>query len=212
MYVPKHFAEHDPVVIRQLLDQHPFATVVAQSAHGLDAEHIPLVSDWDDDGNLILSGHIARGNPLVALDGSTVLTIFQGEDSYISPNWYPTKKETHRHVPTWNYQAVHVSGTLEVVYEPKFLLNVIGRLTKIHEQCIGVAQPWKMSDAPRDYLDELLQHIVGIRIVATQIQAKSKISQNRAPVDFSGVQDQMRQRGKLELYEAMEHWRLSQTS
>ena len=191
------------MMIQKVIQQNPLATMIAYVNGSLDAEHIPLLTDWDDDGNLILSGHIARGNPLAALDGSTVLTIFQGENSYISPNWYPTKQETHRHVPTWNYQVVHVSGLLEVVYEPKFLLNAIGRLTKIHEQRIGEAQPWKMSDAPRDYLDELLQHIVGIRIVATQIQAKSKISQNRAPVDFNGVREKMLQLGKMDLYKAM---------
>jgi transcriptional regulator len=127
--------------------------------------------------------------------------IFRGHDGYISPSWYPSKHETHRHVPTWNYEVVHAHGKLRVVHDEKFVRGVVARLTRRHEA--GEAHPWKMGDAPADYLDQMLKMIVGIEVEITRLEGKRKLGQNRDARDLEGAVRALGERGQTQLASAM---------
>ena len=128
-------------------------------------------------------------------DGAPVLAIFRGQDAYVSPNLYPTKPENHRHVPTWNYQVVHIAGHISIQHDDKSKRAIVGRLTRDHEARMNGDAAWRMADAPRDYIDGMLAAIVAFRIEITGIAAKAKLSQNRAAVDHAGVVDSVAARG-----------------
>ncbi|MCB2128089.1 MAG: FMN-binding negative transcriptional regulator [Rhodobacteraceae bacterium] len=197
MYLPQHFVETDMSEISSLVADFPLAALVVNTAEGLVANHLPLM----EDGNSALIGHIALDNDLhrQVSDGHEVLAIFRGEDAYVSPNWYATKPLHHRHVPTWNYQVVHVHGKISFQRDHKARLAAVGRLTKLHEAKIGEADPWKMSDAPKEYLLEMLDRIVAFRIDVTRVVAKSKLSQNREDADFRSTATVLESRGKAGL-------------
>lgn len=196
MYIPAHFAETDPEEVAGLIAAFPLAALVAQTAEGVVANHIPLLRQGAQ-----LVGHIALANRLHDLlpEGGEVLAIFRGEDSYISPNWYPTKAEHHRHVPTWNYQVVHVAGRIRFHQDAGFKRRAVALLTAKMEAETNGAAAWRMGDAPRDYLDQMMGMIVGVTIDITGVAAKSKVSQNRVAEDHAGVMAQMEARGKLGL-------------
>lgn len=181
MYIPPHFAEADPAEVARLITDCPLATVVAQTDEGLVANHLPILTEAD--GTMI--GHVARANRLheVLPDGAEVLLIFRGQDGYVSPNWYPSKADTHKAVPTWNYQVVHVRGRIRWDDSDKFKRRAVALLTRKMEGAAG----WKMGDAPRDYLDGMLAAIVGFEVAVDQMIAKSKLSQNRDDADFNAV-------------------------
>ena len=187
MYVPKHFAETRIEVLHGLIRDCPFATVVANTADGLVANHLPFERVGD-----ALHGHVARGNELARLDGAEVLAIFQGPDGYVSPNWYPTKQETHREVPTWNYAVAHVHGRLKVVADAAWLRALLERLTDRHEA--AEPQPWHVADAPADHVGKMLHAIVGIEIAIERIEGKFKLSQNHPGRNRLGVVAGLRRR------------------
>src|SRR5699024_1746275 len=111
------------------------------------------------------------------------LVVFRGEDAYISPNWYPSKHESHRQVPTWNYQAVHVRGRITIRDDERFVRGHVARLTRVHEANTGTDRPWRMGDSPKAYIDQMLAAIVGIEIEITAMIGKSKLSQNKETRD-----------------------------
>jgi transcriptional regulator len=190
MYLPRHFEQNDRQELQALMAAHPLATLVAQRTDGsLAAEHIPLLFDADDGEHGTLRGHVARANPIwreVAAD-SPVLAIFQGADAYISPSWYASKQEHGKVVPTWNYAVVHAHGRLRPIDDPAWLRAFLPRLTERHE---GHRQnPWRIEDAPADFIVQMLQAIVGIEIPLERLQGKWKVSQNRPAADRQGVVD-----------------------
>jgi transcriptional regulator len=187
MYVPKHFAETRVEALHGLIRDYPFATVVANMADGLVANHLP----FELVGNA-LHGHVARGNELARLDGAEVLAIFQGPDGYVSPNWYPTKQETHREVPTWNYAVAHAHGRLKVVADAAWLRALLERLTDHHEA--AEPQPWHVADAPAGHVEKMLPAIVGIEIAIERIEGKFKLSQNHPERNRLGVIAGLRRR------------------
>lgn len=201
MYLPQHFTETDQAQVEALIDAYPLACVVAQTDGGMVANHLPLLRDGA--GRLI--GHIARANPLHRLvaEGAEVLAIFQGAEGYISPNWYPSKAEHHRHVPTWNYEVAHIYGRVRFFEDDKSLRAVVGRLTKHFEQEAHGAEGWRMSQAPADYMQQMLGQIVGLEIEPTRILAKAKIGQNRETKDRLGAADGLEARGNPALAQAM---------
>ena len=205
MYLPTHFEETREEELSRLIGAYPFAALVVNGPHGLDANHLPFLFEDGGAGQKKLLAHVARANPLwqEARDGDEVLVIFRAEDAYISPNWYPSKQESPRHVPTWNYQVVHVHGTLRVRDSERFVRGVVGRLTRIHEAQTGAARPWKMSDAPPDYIERMLGAIVGIEIEITRMVGKSKLSQNRDVRDRRGAAEELAKRGKTATSTAM---------
>ena len=188
MYLPKHFEQHDAQQLRALMREHPLATLVSSTADGLTADHLPLEYDPDAGPHGTLLGHVARANPLwQQAQGRPVLAVFSGPHSYITPSWYATKARTHKVVPTWNYSVVHAHGVLEAVDDAAWVQGLVSRLTLHHEA--ARAQPWAVSDAPPEFVQQMLRAIVGIRIPLTQLVGKWKISQNRDAADRQGVAD-----------------------
>ncbi|MBR8142429.1 FMN-binding negative transcriptional regulator [Burkholderia sp. AU19243] len=203
MYVPADFAESRPDALRELIVQHPFGSLVTHGKSGLDANHLPFELVSGDGGAGELHAHVARANPVwqEVANGDEVLVIFRGGDAYVSPNWYPSKHVTHRHVPTWNYMVVHAHGRITVRDDEKFVRGVVARLTRTHEASQPL--PWKMADAPKDYLDAMLQSIVGLQIEITRLVGKRKLGQNRTVDDMRGAADALIAEGHLAIGEAM---------
>jgi transcriptional regulator len=186
VYQPVHFNQPDSAAIAALIAQYSLATLVTQQDGALTADHIPLVFDPAAGAQGTLRGHVARANPLWRVaDQQTVLAVFQGPQAYVSPSWYPSKAATAKVVPTWNYAVVHAHGRLSVIDDVQWLRAFVTRLTDKHES--AHAHPWAVSDAPADYINQMLRAIVGIEIELTRIDAKWKLSQNRQAADRLGV-------------------------
>ncbi len=183
MYLPKHFEQTDAAALHALMREHPLAALVSVQDGEATADHVPL--EFDVASNT-LRGHVARANPLWRVAaGQPVLAVFTGPQAYVTPSWYPSKAETHKVVPTWNYTVVHAHGVLQVVDEPPWLHALVSRLTDHHES--PRAEPWAVSDAPADHVQQLLRAIVGIQISVQRLVGKWKISQNRSEPDRLGV-------------------------
>ncbi len=200
MYIPQHFAIQDTDVLHRIIETHPLGVLVTQSPNGLDANHIPFELDR---ARGLLIAHVARANPVwrECGDGAQVMVIFRGDEHYISPNWYPSKHEFHRQVPTWNYEVVHAYGWLTVQDQEKFVRGVVGRLTRTHEA--SEPKPWKMGDSAPEYIDGMLKAIVGIEISISRLEGKAKLSQNREPRDRLNAADVLANQGDTALAEAM---------
>lgn len=198
MYLPTHFAEERDETIGRLIADYPLGTLVTLGSEGLSANHIPFMFDAEAGPHGTLRGHVARGNAVWHdhAPEHEALVIFQGPQAYISPNWYPTKQDEHRVVPTYNYAVVHAYGELVVHDDEKWLRAFLGRLTKRMES--PQVRPWKMGDAPQDYLATMVQGIVGIEIVVSRLVGKWKVSQNRSPVDREGAAAGLRVAGGAE--------------
>lgn len=184
MYIQQQFEEARQDVLHGLIAAHPLATVVVQGESGLVVNHIPLLLCATEG---VLRGHVARANPFwrEMSDSAEAVAIFQGPESYISPSWYPSKHVDGKAVPTWNYAVVHVHGIPRVFDDAEWLLAHLAEMTKQQES--GHALPWKVSDAPADYIERLVGAIVGIEIPITRIVGKWKVSQNRPLGDRLGV-------------------------
>lgn len=202
MYIPPHFQEISLDEIAAICESVPLACVVAQTGAGLVANHLPLLAG--PDGRLI--GHAALANDMHRLiaDGDEVLAIFRGEDAYVSPNFYPSKPEHHRHVPTWNYQVVHVYGNITFQHDDHAKRAAVGLLTRNHERRVNGKNAWRMADAPTDYMEQMLQNIVAFRIDVSRTLAKSKLSQNREERDYRGAIAGLRASGHEAMAEKME--------
>jgi transcriptional regulator len=187
MYVPNIFEENRVEVLQDLIRRNPFGTLVTFNEHGLDADHIPFLLDPSPESFGILNAHVARTNPLWRDTSrhSNVLAIFQGPQAYVSPSWYITKKETGMVVPTWNYAVVHAHGSIEAIDDPAWLHNFLEKLTNAHEA--NKPTPWKVSDAPDEYIRKQLHAIVGIRLTIKRLEGKWKLSQNRPAHDRAKV-------------------------
>lgn len=204
MYLPTAFEEHRPEALHALMRAHPLGTLVAHGPDGLDANHIPFELDTAVGPHGLLRAHVARANPVWQQAGDTeVLVIFHAADGYISPNWYPSKPEHHRHVPTWNYAVVHAHGVLRVRDDERFLRGLVARLTREHEARSQQQKPWKMGDAPTDYIDGLLKAIVGLEIEVSRLVGKYKLGQNREERDRLGAAAGLEGLGNVEAAKAM---------
>ena len=203
MYIPAHFAENRPQELENLIRAHPLGMLVTQGPQGLDADHLPFEFNPGAGPHGVLSAHVARANPVWQRcpTGSTVLVVFRGAEGYISPNWYPSKHETHRQVPTWNYEAVHAHGTLTVHDDERFVRGMVGRLTRRHEA--GEPRPWKMADSEPAFIDGLLRNIVGIEVNITALVGKRKLSQNKDERDRLNAADTLEARGQGDLARSM---------
>jgi transcriptional regulator len=148
---------------------------------------------------------VARSNPVwtETKDGDEALVIFRGPDAYISPNWYPSQHESHRQVPTWNYQVVHVHGRIRIRDDENFVRGVVARLTETHEDRVEPANPWKMTGSSKEYIDQMLKSIVGVEIAITRMIGKWKIGQNREQQDRIGAAEKLRQHGEQVISTAM---------
>jgi transcriptional regulator len=183
LYTPPAFAENRQEELLAIIGAASLPILVSPTASGLVATHMPLYAVSPER----IVGHVAKANThwRDALSGAESLAIFAAVDGYVSPNWYPSKAETGKVVPTWNYQAVHATGTLEIIEDPAVLLGIVTTLTERYEG--GRAKPWTVNDAPADYIAAQLKGIIGIVLHVTKLEGKVKLSQNKSLADRMGV-------------------------
>jgi transcriptional regulator len=194
MYIPAHFREDRAEVLQSAIRNTALATLVTVGPAGIEANHLPLSLEEG-----VLRGHFARANPVwKSLNRDTeALAIFLGPHAYVSPNWYPTKAQTGKAVPTWNYITVHAHGRLTVRDDPAWLRAHVGALSAAHEA--GRAVPWSVEDAPDDYIESMLRAIVGFELSITRLEGKWKLNQNRTAADRDGVREALLRDGHAEL-------------
>ncbi|APR37990.1 FMN-binding negative transcriptional regulator [Paraburkholderia sp. SOS3] len=195
MYMPAHFEEQRSDVLHRLIDANPLGALVTVGPHGLDANHLPFEFDPASGAHGTLRAHVARANPVwrEVAERPDALVIFQGPTAYISPNWYPSKHAAHRQVPTYNYMVVHAHGRVAVRDDERFVRGLVARLTRKMEA--SEPAPWKMGDAPEDFISQMLAAIVGIEIEVTRLVGKWKLGQNKESADRQGALDALRERG-----------------
>ena len=186
MYEPLHFRQEDLAAAFALMASHPLGLLISHGAGGLVANAIPFTRVEDGSKFGRLRAHLARANPQWReLDGADVLIVFQGEDAYVTPSWYETKRETGKVVPTWNYVMVQARGTAKVSDAPDWLRAQVEKLTDEREA--AHPKPWAVGDAPEDFVASQLRAIVGVEIEISDLRAKWKASQNRHEADRAGV-------------------------
>jgi transcriptional regulator len=195
MYIPKQFNVSDLAVIGRLIEANPLATIVTRQGDTLNANHIPLhlvaVGEHASSSAVwpgqVLRGHVARANPIWNdLQGSDkALVVFLGVQAYISPSLYASKKVDAKVVPTWNYEAVHVHGSIRLIHDGPGLHSLMHSLTNTQER--DQRHPWSIDDAPADYTANLMKAIVGIEISIERIEAKRKLSQNQPGANQQSV-------------------------
>lgn len=203
MYLPKQFAEPRHEELHRIVRDNSLGMLVTTGADGLMANHLPFLLEAGEGQFGVLQAHVARANPVwqPLNEGSKVLVVFRGAHGYISPSWYPGKQETHRRVPTWNYEVVHAHGSLHMRDDAKFVRGVVAKLTRQHEA--GQREPWKMGDAPADFLEEELGRIVGIEVRLTRLEGKRKLNQHHRQQDREGAIRGLEAAGNLALAKAM---------
>ena len=201
MYTPKLFEENDLQKIADLVRDHPLGLVISSKIDAsketkptdvLANDPIPIASPlpffFINDGNQpVLRSHMAKANShweqLALVE--ECLVVFQGENNYVTPSWYPSKEEHHRVVPTWNYEIVQMRGKPVLHDSPEWLYKQVSHATNTLEN--DRIQPWQVTDAPEPFVDAQLQGIVGLEVIVTDIQGKWKMSQNKSTDDFEGV-------------------------
>ena len=195
MYIPPMFREARAEVLHALIRAHPLASLVTHGAGGLTANLVPFILVAGEGGPDILRCHLARGNGQLAdlRDGAEALVIFQGPQAYISPSWYPTKREHGKVVPTWNYIVVQAWGRPRVMDDADWLTAQIGALTTLQES--GRAEPWSVADAPEPFIESQLRGIVGVELPIDRIEGKWKVSQNQPEANRRGVAEGLRGEG-----------------
>ncbi len=204
MYIPPHFAVTETEHLHRILREHPLGTLVAPGEDGgLEADHLPFEFDPASGPHGLLTAHVARANTLWQRcpSGTPVLVIFRGAQAYISPNWYPSKHETHRQVPTWNYEVVHAHGRLLVRDDERFVRGLVARLTRQHDA--AEPRPWKMTDSAPEWIASMLSQIVGIQVEITALVGKSKLGQNKEARDRLGAAATLADRGHDEVARRM---------
>lgn len=186
MYIPRANKEDRLSVLHKFMEEQPFASLITVGSSGLFASHIPMVLEQNG-ANGRLKCHISRANPQWRDHTPSVeaLAIFSGPHHYITPSWYLEKEQTGKVVPTWNYVVVHAYGHLKVMEDGEWLMAHLAKLTNIQEA--GLPVPWKVGDAPADYIASMAKGIVGLEMDIERIEGKWKLSQNRSEKDRSGV-------------------------
>jgi len=195
MYQPDLFRVDDVAQMHALMRARPFAALISSGSLGLYASHLPTVLK-NEGAHGVIECHLARANPHCKELGQVgeALMIFQGAQGYITPNWYATKAQTGKVVPTWNYAVVHAYGRPEVVNDPDWLRRHVTELTAQQEKAED--RPWAVSDAPESFVAGMLRGIVGFRFVIARLEGKWKMSQNREMADRAGVVQGLRARGQ----------------
>ena len=207
MYTPKAFEVSDLALMQAAMQQSGLATLVTMTASGLVATHLPLMLDTSRGPYGTLTGHVSRANLQWRESDPAVeaMVIFQGLDTYVTPNWYPVKQETGRVVPTWNYAAIHAYGHPTFFDDIERLRAVVTELTQRHEAAFP--KPWQVTDAPAVFIDSQLKAIVGFELPILRLEGKQKFNQNRSAADRNGVVAGLRALGdeqKTQVAELME--------
>jgi transcriptional regulator len=188
MYLPQHFKEERLEILLPIVQAYPLGLLVTVEQGVPQANHLPF---FYKEG--VLEAHIPKVNPLYAFLKSVgpvdVLVVFQGPQSYITPSWYPTKKESGKVVPTWNYSVVHVRGKISIKEDKTWIRTHVENVTNWHEPKRG--SEWQVSDAPQDFTDSMISVLCGLEISIESMVGKLKLSQNRQEVDRLAVLDQL---------------------
>jgi len=187
LYIPTFNEENETSILHAFIEAHPLGAWVTVSEGEITANHIPFVLHENKGEFGTLAGHVSRANPIWQ-NLSKELTsaiLFQGDHAYISPSWYPSKQEHGKAVPTWNYTAVHAYGNPKIIEDSEWLRAHLSEMTAIHEA--EQKQPWKISDAPDEFIERLLGAIVGIEIPINRLKGKMKLGQNRPVCDQLGM-------------------------
>ena len=187
MHIPSQFKEVNLDKLHKLIQDFPLGTLITSTDGLLDASHIPFYLEELKCGRVTLQSHVARTNPLweSCANGQEVLLIFHGPNAYVSPNFYPSKKEAGKVVPTWNYSVVHVRGRIYFKHESAWIMKLLSNLSNFHE--VSQNSPWSVSDAPADFTQKLVQAVVGLEVVIENIVGNFKLSQNKTETDYLGV-------------------------
>jgi len=187
MYIPRANSETRTPVIHKLIEEHPFASLITTGTSGLFASHIPMVLERDGAPLGRLKYHLSRANQQWREFSPDLeaLAIFSGPQHYVTPTWYPEKQQSGKVVPTWNYVVVHAYGHLRVIEDSQWLMAHLHSLTTIHEA--SSPAPWKIEDAPGDYIASQIKGIVGLEMIIDRLEGKWKVSQNRSEQDRTGV-------------------------
>jgi transcriptional regulator len=189
MYSPPHYTDDRPEILHAFIAQHPLGTLIASTPEeGLAADHIPMI--WQPKAGTrhgVLHGHLARANPAgrTLTPDASVLVVFSGANHYVTPNWYASKQEGGRVVPTWNFAVVHARGTIRIHDDADRALEHLTQLTDRLEA--GQPHPWKVTDAPDDFIASMIRGILPFEITLTALGGKFKSSQNRSAPDRDGV-------------------------
>ncbi len=193
MYSPSQFEETRIETLHALIRAHPLGTLITLGRAGLEVNHIPFEVHPDPAPFGTLRAHVARANPVWRDFSADVgaMVVFQGPSAYITPSWYATKRETGKVVPTYNYAVVHAYGPMRAIEDRSWLRALVGRLTDRFES--ARAQPWRVTDAPADFVDNLLGAIVGLEIPLSRLVGKWKMSQNRPAADHPGIVEGLRE-------------------
>ena len=192
MYTPRIFKVKDLHQSLALIGQNALGTLVVSTDDGFEVNHLPFVVDIIKDNQLRLRAHIPRANSLSSMlvSSKKCVVIFNGADGYISPSWYATKKEHGKVVPTWNYSVVHVHGDIIVFDDLDWVRQQLLELTEQHEA--ERVEPWALTDAPGDYIDKQLGALVGLQVLASRIEAKTKASQNQPKANQASILQALR--------------------
>jgi transcriptional regulator len=193
MYIPDAFREARPDVLHDAMRRIGFATLITQ---GLEANHLPMLLD----GN-VLRGHVARANTVWKSGEGEALAIFLGPHAYVSPSWYPSKAETGKAVPTWNYVTIHAKGRIRWVQDADWLRAHVTALSEVHES--PRPEPWKVTDAPESYIAAMLKGIVGFELEIAQLDGKYKLTQNRDEADRDAVRAAYEREGRDDMARPM---------
>jgi len=197
MYLPKHFEVTDPEILADLIEKYPLAALIGSIGDTMEINHLPLMLSKDRSR---LFGHVAKANPLLKIAEQAVpnlTAVFNGPNAYVTPSWYVTKKETGKVVPTWNYAVVHAQGKISVIQDTAWLHGHVTQMTNTHEPTYQSL--WKVDDAPDEYIQMMLNAIVGIEIEITSLVGKFKLSQNRPAQDYEAVLNELRASTNQEL-------------
>jgi transcriptional regulator len=188
VHIPSKFKVTNLAILYRFIKDNPLGTLISFVDNDIDAIHIPFYLDTTDSKKVKLQGHIAKVNPLSKKcnDGDKVLVIFHGPNAYISPNFYPSKNETGKVVPTWNYSVTHVKGSISFNYEGSWITKHLEKLTNSHES-VSQDNPWSISDAPKEYTNKLINTVIGLEIEIKDIVGNFKLSQNKSTNDYDGV-------------------------
>ncbi len=186
MFQPSYFKQTDKQLMLKFVRTYPMASIVTMSSNGLIGNHIPMLV-IERDGQYLLQGHVARVNSIWQdVDESVdALALFHGSNAYVSPSWYPSKKDDPKTVPTWNYATVHVTGEIKFFDDIIWLKKHLENLSDTHERRVN--ESWQLSDAPVDYIDKMLKAIVGVEISINDIKGNTKMSQNHSQQNRDGV-------------------------
>lgn len=203
MYIPEHFAEPRIEALHDLIEKNPLSILLTNGSSGLDANHILFHLDRVGGQNGVLHAHLARNNPVWKdiATGDEVLIVFRAADAYISPNWYPTKHETGKQVPTWNYIVAHAHGRVTIHDNERYVRDIVERLTKTQEAT--QPHPWKTSDSPSEYIEELIKAIVGIEVEIIRLVGKSKLGQDEQLRDIVAAGHALKKQGHDVIGDAM---------